>query len=555
MSTEATGSAGSAGNKGTFVEKGTVLGTVRVEAIRWTGENWPEVERWLAVASEATRSSASVTEHGAILLTDDKWRFVRCERGWWLVWEGLLGGIHALPDAEFEARYEREVASSKPTYAEIEALADGPRGRATILDQVDRMTGETDEAAELRRWRTWAGVMLKEPDASTDDAMLRRKIAAVMDAPAVIAVDEADGLERFRVTDSTRETIVPGGQFEVTLRAETFDKFKGLVREYATKLGHAVHDVQLLTERGFMAGAEHRARAGLNLEAVADYVVEACARVGHEVYRAGFEGTVIPTWDDMAVTSAYSTIARATVRAVLDGVPPSTWFEKWKAEMLADGWTLGADLDPMAKRHPNLVERYELLPEGQRALDQVFIAAVLATARAVGEYEEAFAAVPVIKLNGDVSPATWEEFKRKYQAQVASDPTAWKTPIVDASPVTFVRSASPYTRWGTIAFIDRLISVATDESTFNGSFREVEMQVLLLSEVRAFVFAGQAGADGLTPAYDVFVDRLFSGRGGDDPLSTLLEAAGRLDEFFPLMAEFIESQRAAVERLAKVVGS
>lgn len=324
-------------------------------------------------------------------------------------------------------------------------------------------------------WRRWAETLLKE-DAKFGsvveaDDVLRKKIAAVLEAPSVIPTD-----------------FVP-------------------------------------REPG-------------------DPALEACARVGHEVYRAGMGNPDMPGWDDAPESDRAE--ARAAASGALSGVPPREWFERWRARMAADGWSAGPVVDEARKQHPNLqVATYEELPEEQRALDQLFVAAVLAVAVAVDGLEDACSA-PVLKVRGDASSEQFDAFKRDWERRVAAAPGAWKTPIVDAPEVVVRRPPSPYTRSGVVSFVDRLVDTMLGAPLIWGSFRELELQALLLLEVRAFVVAGQPGADATTQAYAKFVVDLLGDAASTEPLSSQLEALGRAGEFVARMGEFVASWRLSV---------
>lgn len=72
-----------------------------------------------------------------------------------------------------------------------------------------------------------------------------------------------------------------------------------------------------------------------------------------------------------------------SVAHVLEGATPKRLHEKWLAEKIADGWTVGPVKDAEKKEHPSLVPYHEL-PWQERAKDGLLIAVVLAVTTALG---------------------------------------------------------------------------------------------------------------------------------------------------------------------------
>lgn len=305
----------------------------------------------------------------------------------------------------------------------------------------------------------------------------------------------------------------------------------------------------LLKDDGFQDDERRRKRIAAVLEApsampddvlpreVGDPVVEACARVAHEVYRAGLCDPNMLEWD--LAPEAERTTARESVVAALSGITPEEWHERWRAKMAEDGWAQGPAKDEEHKRHPNLVP-YGQLPPEQRMIDQMFSAAALATARAVSDLEDAYA-VPVLKVRGDLTPEQFAAFRREWERQVAAAPDAWKTPIFDVPVVAPPLSSSPYTRSGMISFIDAQVDSMLREPL--GSLREVELQVVLLLEVRGFVVAGRVGADAVVEKYEGFVAGVVGASASASSLAEQLEAAGRSGEFVDALRVFVAARR------------
>lgn len=104
------------------------------------------------------------------------------------------------------------------------------------------------------------------------------------------------------------------------------------------------------------------------------------ARVCHEANRAlcmaALDDHTKPSWESASEhihASAISGVKKALAEP--DASPESMW-AAWKEYKLADGWKLGPLYAPDLKEHPNLVDSYDMLPEGERAKDALFIAIV-----------------------------------------------------------------------------------------------------------------------------------------------------------------------------------
>jgi len=554
-----------------------------VEAVLWTGDNWPVVEGWLRGRVESAKLDPD--DATQVVVWDDDAR-MRCRAGTWLV-QGGGGEVSTCPADRFAKTYapappgspppvpgvvdaavaqvasafggqrvtagdvararefspldERDVPAAERAFgagrtagalAATDALEPMIRGLARAAAFLERADGESalletdgspmwDDACrtaleeaklrgfyppgaslgvpltrsflgELVAWRRWARGVLKEPEsAALPDEQIRRKLAAVIEAPSVIeAVHDAAGTPGVLYASSSAVSLVS-------------ERLRGL--------------------------------------ATGDPVVEACARVGYEVYRAGFGDPTKPEWDSAPDDERET--AREMVVAVLSGSTPEQEHAKWCTRKDGAGWSFGDDYDEERKLHPNMVP-YDDLPEEHRALDQLFVAAVASAARAVDELEEAYS-VPVLRVRGGISPEQFAEFKRDRERQVAAAPIAWKTPIVDAPPVVR-RRPSPYTRAGLTAFVDEQIDSMLERPETWGSLREVELQVLLLLEVRAFVTAGQGGVDAVAASYQTFVAGKLGDTASAEALATQLDDLGRAGEFLGLMGEFVVERRGVL---------
>jgi hypothetical protein len=538
--------------------------------VLWTGDNWPVVEGWLRDRVESAKLDPD--DPTQVVVWDDDAR-MRCRPGTWLVQGGAGGEVSTCPADRFAKTYmpapvnavvererlrafspldERDVPVAERAFAagrEAGALAVSDalepmiRGLARAAAFLERADGEstlleTDgspvwddksrlalEEAKLRgfypldaatsvpltvsflgelvAWRRWARGVLKEPEsAALPDEQIRRKLAAVLEAPSVIALEDlrTDHL-------SVREVRVPAGMLW-------------------SDIGKPADEVERL------CAARRAAESG-------DPVVEACARVGYEVYRTGFDDPAKLEWD--AAEDDDRKVARDMAVVVLSGVTPEQEHARWLARKADEGWSLGA-LDEERRLHPNMVP-YEQLPDGQRLLDRLFVAAVTSVARAVDELEEHHL-VPVLRIRGDIPPEQFAEFKRDWERQIASA-YAWRTPIVDA-PAVVRRRPSPYTRSGLTAFVDGQIDSMLERPETWGSLREVELQVLLMLEVRAFVDAGQGGVDAVAASYQSFVAGKIGDTASAEALATQLDDLGRAGEFIGIMGEFVVACRGVL---------
>lgn len=358
---------------GKFVEKKP---RVVVNAVRWTGDNWGEVEAWLRTRAEDAENLGA----GIVTARDEEGYRLKCVAPGWFVGKAN-GDVVVLSDEKFAHLYVPAPAWDAESGASIDVLRaalDGvPRGGASgaapewivrlhraacavagievcespaPVESGDPDAEQFNPFAELVKWRRWSSALLKD-DGFQDDELRRKKLTAVLEAPSAMPAD-----------------IVP--------------------RE-----------------------------AG-------DPVVEACARVAHEVYRAGFGDPAMPEWD--LAPEHERSVARESAAAALSGTTPEEWHVRWTGKLLDEGWEYGPVKDEANKRHPNLVV-YSSLPAEQRLLDQVFAAAVVATAQALEAYEEAFA-VPVLRVAGDIGSEQFASFRREWERQVAGS-SAWKTPI------------------------------------------------------------------------------------------------------------------------------
>lgn len=532
-----------------------------VEAVRWTGSNLDVVQEWLR--SRAESSKLDPDDDSVVLMWDENGRRFSCRAGSWLVQDGS-GEVRSVSSDKFEETYapaaerlrafsplgERDVPVAEKAFAagrEAGALAASDalepmiRGLARAAAILERLDGETalletdgspmwDDAcrvafeeaklrgfyplgasvgvpltrsflAELVAWRRWARGLLREPESTAlADEQVRRKLTAVLEAPSVIQVEDlkVDHLQ-------FREFRLPSDMLW-------------------SDIGKPADEVERLC-------AERAARRPI------DPVVEACARVAYEVYRTGFDDPTKLEWD--AADEGDRKVARDMAVVVLSGVSPAQEHEKWLARKAGEGWSLG-ELDEERRLHPNMVP-YEQLPDGQRLLDRLFVAAVTSVASAVDELEE-HCPVPVLRIRGDLPPEQFAEFKRDLERQVAASPAAWRTPIIDA-PAIVRRRPSPYTRSGLIAFVDGQIDSMLERPETWGSLREVELQVLLMLEVRAFASFGQDGVDRVAAEYQRFIAGKVGDTASAEPMAAQLDELGRAGEFVGLMREFVADLR------------
>jgi len=561
-----------------------------VEAVLWTGDNWPVVEGWLRGRVESAKLDPD--DATQVVVWDDDAR-MRCRAGTWLV-QGGGGEVSTCPADRFAKTYapaplegerrrefspldERDVPVAEKAFgagrtagalAATDALEPMIRGLARAAAFLERADGESailetdgspmwDDACrtaleeaklrgfyppgaslgvpltasflgELVAWRRWARGILREPEsAALPDEQIRRKLAAVIEAPSVISAEQLGGF----VTLGEARPMLPSNKYLTAIDLDL------LTRDVLDARDN-VHSDDGTFERVRRVLAARVVRSRPAVEP-GDPVVEACARVGYEVYRTGFDDPGKLEWD--AADEDDRRVARDMVVVVLSGVSPAQEHARWLARKADEGWSLG-ELDEDRKLHPNMVP-YEQLPDGQRLLDQLFVAAVLATALAVDELEEAYS-VPVLRIRGDLPPDQFAEFKRDWERQVASA-YAWKTPIVDA-PAVVRRRPSPYTRSGLTAFVDGQVDSMLERPETWGSLREVELQVLLMLEVRAFVDAGQGGVDAVAASYQSFVASKIGDTVSAEALATQLDDLGRAGEFVGLMGEFVVACRGVL---------
>lgn len=472
-----------------------------VDAVLWTGHNLDVVGEWLLFVSEgaprADRFKLSPTNPTVLLVDVDDGR-VACPAGWWLVERGATGELQAVSPEQFARQYD-------PERADVHAL------RVAALEERAR-DAEADlfhANVEGVEWRRWARALLKEPDsAGLGDDVLRKKIQAVLEAPSAIAFgDAASELEAFADGQARRAK----------------DDARELERSASRPLS-----------------LEH----AQSLSSADPLVVEACARVGNDVYREVLNGgDGMPAWDD-ASPEQKEVVREATV-AALSGVTPAAYHARWRAEREAWGWTYGPVKNEDEKKHPNLVA-YDLLPSGQRALDALMVVAVDATRRALADYAAAVAPL-VIRGKSGLSSEQFVEFKQKFLRELSSG--AWVAPIHDV-PVEFVRfRAQPEL----LEYIDeQLDSMLTNPGSW-GNFRELELQVLLMLAVRAFELAGKHGPAVVVSAFSSHAARCVGDDAGAEHLWSRMSRLGRGGEFIPCMREFVREQRSAFRPIPTAV--
>lgn len=513
---------------GKFVERRPRL---TFEAVRWTGDNFAEVEAWLLANGNAGVPRAeSVKITNGFLFVETEERTFRVGGETWFV-ERPNSELSALLTDEFDKQFALVVT-----------------GAIRFADFSTR---------ELAKWRRWAALLLKGDEAT--DELMRQKIRAVVEAPAVIAVDDVEPMTindlvvefaASQRSDQPGEPKTIGDPAPLADYEEAFDdsevQLDAWARWAASLLGENLRPLRSDPARRRLRldrDVELRKRVSETRQAspasspIDDLVVEACARVAHEVYRTALGVSDMRSWD--TAPEGDKAQARAATREVLSAdvskTTPTQWHAKWCAEKAADGWRYGPVIDVERKEHPNMLP-YEQLPEEQRALDRLFVVAVESTRAAIDALEVAYS-VPVLKFNGNITPEQFEKFKRDWEAQLASSPTAWKTPIIDMDAFSVNRL---------VEYADGLVDSMLGAPEIWGSFREVELQLLLMLEVRAFAIGGQAGAgaDSVMKAYEPFVAARVGELASADPLSTQLEVRGRTHEFVAALGEFVASQRS-----------
>lgn len=360
---------------GKFVERKPRL---TFEAVRWTGENYAEFEAWmLADGVDGVRRAERVElDDRGLLVVDEEGETFRVGGETWFV-ESPSGELSAYNVEQFDGRFALIASDEDPKRTSLGVL--------------------WESTNELTRWRHWAALLLKADEAT--DELMRQKIRAVVEAPAVVSVD-ADDVESMIIND---------------------------------------------------------------------LVVEACARVGHEVYRTALGVSDMRSWDTALEDDKAQ--ARAATREALSAdvskTTPAQWHAKWCAEKAADGWRHGPVIDVERKQHPNMMLPYDQLPEEQRALDQLFVVAVESTRAAIDALEVAYS-VPIL-ISGGVGTEQYEKFKQAWKAQIESSPNAWKTPIVDMNAFSTIEGVSSSVRYLVPLFEKHCECRPTNTSRFSHS--------------------------------------------------------------------------------------
>jgi len=505
-----------------------------VEAVLWTGDNWPVVEGWLRDRVESAKLDPD--DPTQVVVWDDDAR-MRCRAGSWLVQDGS-GEVHTLTDERFQKIY---------VPAPVNAVVERERLRAfSPLDERDVPVAErafaagreagalavSDALEPMIRGLARAAAFLERADG--ESTLLETDGSPVWDDKSRLALEEAKlrGFYPLDAATSVPLTVSFLGELVAWRRWA-----RGVLKEPESA---ALPDEQIRRKLAAVIEAPSAMPADVVPREPGDPVVEACARVGYEVYRTGFDDPAKLEWD--AAEEDDRKVARDMAVVVLSGITPEQEHARWLARKADEGWSLGA-LDEERRLHPNMVP-YEQLPDGQRLLDRLFVAAVTSVARAVDELEEHHL-VPVLRVRGDLPPEQFAEFKRDWERQVAAAPIAWKTPIADA-PAVVRRRPSPYTRAGLTAFVDEQVDSMLERPETWGSLREVELQILLLLEVRAFVDAGQGGVDAVAASYQSFVAGKLGDTASAEALATQLDDLGRAGEFLGLMGEFVVERRGVL---------
>ncbi len=324
--------------------------------------------------------------------------------------------IEAIERAIADARAQEAPRSTPARW--VRAAGDPPRWVQRIDGEVVAELGVDDVDRELNalllvheahtfrgavaEWREWARALLK---GEGDDEEQRRKISAVVEAPAVIesleskpaAVDDGEGVRGGSCGVCGDKTI----EVAELLRGQSASTCPACGRKLWSERPADDGQVEPEPPRKKVAPeVKHN-----------PFVVEACSRVMHDVYREASSGDAIPSWD--RAPEDLREISRVPVREVLEGKTPRQWHAKWRVRKMAEGWTYGPVLDEEARTHPNLVA-YDELPSGQRALDDLCVVAVRAVRRALADYEDA-CSVP-LALGPD--PEKLAELNRRFHADV-----------------------------------------------------------------------------------------------------------------------------------------
>lgn len=112
--------------------------------------------------------------------------------------------------------------------------------------------------------------------------------------------------------------------------------------------------------------------------------LETCARAAYEVHRAYMcaTGAAVPApWPLAGDVEHARSIGIA--KQILAGDTPSVRHRAWLAERYGAGWKHGPAADATKLEHPSCVP-YAELPIERRVRDALYVAAVTATARAIG---------------------------------------------------------------------------------------------------------------------------------------------------------------------------
>lgn len=434
----------------------------------------------------------------------------------------LDGGPAAVPaetvrDA-VEAAGNEVLTSEEPRWSVAKHREVVARLAGRVVAEVDRR-GWLAETA----WRRWAVDLLREPDDRSPDDLLMRKISSVVSAPAVIEAGEDPalcGVALSALAEAARECDMHNHDYG----------------HHVTPSGKIAYWLRL-------SGAAPRPAVVDAIEAMARFSVEVCRAVAPEL---SIQVTG-DSWEEADPDARRDAIRE--VEDVLRGERPEEIHERWRRGREAAGWRFGAWFDRVLKTHPAMVP-YDQLPPEVRALDRVVTAAVLA-ARDIPAYPMSWARCHVslrllnpgagkaepIRVNGNLTPEQFAEFRRRWENEVAAGQS--RMVIRDADEP---RAMNPV---GVLSFIDATIDTMLSRPGSWGSLLEVELQVVLLLEVRAYLLAG-------APAKEAVMRELVSVSGkvlGDAgvphlPLSVQLTELGRADEFPVVMGQLVSSQRA-----------
>lgn len=546
-----------------------------VDAVHWTGSNFDVVSAWLS--SRVESSKLDPDDPTVVVLWDEDER-QQCRASSWIVQDGT-GTTSVWTDERFRKLYAPSLA--------VPSMVAGPSRAAAVCSDLDVALSAYRSSQELgdavRGFEAW-DLALKDGKVDARRVACNSTIAAVRgaidaylrshpddrrgdhdpvaDAIAFRAAERIEADEAARHVESSKVDAVDAGRLSaMTADGSQFDAFAELVawRRWARSLlkGDGFDGDDMCRKK---IAAVIEAPSAVSVEDVItlddDQLVMSCCRVAHEVYRAGLEDSEMREW--ALAPEAERAVVVESVVAAISGTTPEQWHRRWCEKMASDGWKYGPARNEDAKEHPNLVN-YESLDGEQRALDRAFIAAVKATAREVSALRDALAPA-VLRIKGVPTPEQVASSKHDWSR--AAGGLARSTPIMtDSSTVEFIYPVDPPS---ILAFVDGQIDSMLSVPMMWGEwpYHAVELQVMLLLEVRAFVVGGRSVAEAVVPAYAAFVAAKLGDSATAESLAAQLESRVPLSdgtrtnksaepltrdqlthEFSALMCEFATAQR------------